>query len=91
MGVRLLIPARKHFCETLHVLALERVAILIIHKLLSSLALAATLLVVSSCAEDEQNRVLSYEKGTYLGKVDQSLSSKQLRELMIRSNAQRVY
>jgi len=50
-------------------------------------AAASTL---SSCSEEEQNRVLSYDKGTYLGKVDQSLNSGQLRKLVIRSRIQRV-
>jgi hypothetical protein len=44
-----------------------------------------------ACAEEEQNRLLSYEKGTYLGKVDQQLSEDQLRQLVLRSNGQRTY
>jgi hypothetical protein len=48
-------------------------------------------LALSACAEEEQNRLLSYDKGTYLGKADQSLSSDQVRQLMMRSNIQRVY
>ena len=46
---------------------------------------------LTGCTEEEQNRVLSYEKGTYLGKVDQKLSEDQLRELAVRSNGQRAY
>ena len=46
---------------------------------------------LTACAEEEQNRVLSYEKGTYLGKVDQKLSEDQLRKLVVRSNGQRAY
>ena len=46
---------------------------------------------LTGCAEEEQNRVLSYEKGTYLGKVDQKLSEDQLRKLVVRSNGQRAY
>jgi hypothetical protein len=46
---------------------------------------------LSACAEEEQNRVLSYQKATYLGKTDQQLSEDQLRTLINRSNAQRVY
>jgi RAB protein geranylgeranyltransferase component A len=53
--------------------------------------MATVVVALSSCAEEEQNRVLSYDKGTYLGKQDQSLSSDQLRELMMRSHIQRVY
>ena len=43
-----------------------------------------------ACAEEEQKRVLRYDKGTYLGKVDQQLSEDQLRQLMLRSNSQRT-
>ena len=46
---------------------------------------------LTGCAEEEQNRVLSYDKGTYLGKVDQKLSEDQLRKLVVRSNGQRAY
>ena len=46
---------------------------------------------LTGCAEEEQDRVLSYEKGTYLGKVDQKLSEDQLRKLAVRSNGQRAY
>ena len=46
---------------------------------------------LAGCAEEEQNRVLRYEKGTYLGKVDQNLSEDQLRKLVVRSNGQRAY
>ena len=46
---------------------------------------------LASCAEEEQNRLLSYDKGTYLGKADQSLSSEQVRELIARSQNQGVY
>jgi hypothetical protein len=55
---------------------------------LCALVMVATGLV--SCAEEEQNRVLRYEKGTYLGKPDQSLSSDQVRRLIMRSHVQRV-
>ena len=46
---------------------------------------------LSSCAEEEQNRLLSYEKGTYLGKADQALTEEQVRNLMGRADIQRVY
>ena len=32
--------------------------------------------LMSSCRQEEQNRVLNYEKGVYLGKKDTSLSDK---------------
>ena len=53
--------------------------------------LATFVTALSSCAEEEQNRLLSYEKGTYLGKADQALTEEQVRNLMGRADIQRVY
>ena len=53
-------------------------------------AIAAVVTAISSCAKEEQNRLLSYEKGTYLGKADQSLTPEQVRNLMARADIQRV-
>ncbi len=64
---------------------------LITRKFLKVLTLAAFTVALSSCAEEEQNRPLSYEKGTYLGKADQSLTPEQVRNLMTRADIQRVY
>jgi len=58
---------------------------------LKVLVLATFVAALSSCAEEEQNRLLSYEKGTYLGPTDQSLSDEQVRKLMTRADIQRVY
>ena len=65
--------------------------IAITRKILVLFALTAVAAGLAGCAEEEQNRVLSYQKGTYLGKTDQQLSADQLRTLINRSNAQRVY
>ena len=54
-------------------------------------ALATFVTALSSCAEEEQNRLLSYEKGTYVGKADQALTQEQVRNLMGRADIQRVY
>ena len=54
-------------------------------------ALATFVTALSSCAEEEQDRLLSYEKGTYLGKADQALTQEQVRNLMGRADIQRVY
>ncbi len=54
-------------------------------------ALATFVAAFSSCAEEEQDRLLSYEKGTYLGPTDQSLTDEQVRKLMARADIQRVY
>ena len=62
-----------------------------IHNFLKIFALATFATALASCAEEEQNRLLSYEKGTYLGAADQSLSDEQVRKLMARADIQRVY
>ena len=61
------------------------------HNIFKFIALTAVVAALSACAEEEQNRLLSYGKGTYLGKADQSLSTDQVRQLMMRSHIQRVY
>ncbi len=45
-------------------------------------------LVLSACDEAEQDRILRYEKGTYLGQKDQVLSNEQLAALRVRSRMQ---
>ena len=64
---------------------------MIIRDFLKVFALVTFVVALSSCAEEEQNRLLSYEKGTYLGPTDQSLSDEQVRKLMTRADIQRVY
>ena len=64
---------------------------MITSNFLKVFALVTFVTALSSCAEEEQNRLLSYEKGTYLGPVDQSLTEEQVRELMARADIQRVY
>ena len=64
---------------------------MITRDFLKALVLATFVTALSSCAEEEQNRLLSYEKGTYLGPADQSLSDEQVRKLMTRADIQRVY
>ncbi len=45
-------------------------------------------LVLSACDEAEQNRILRYEKGTYLGQKDQVLTERQQAELRARTRMQ---
>ena len=42
-------------------------------------------LVLSACDEAEQDRILRYQKGTYMGQKDQALSSEQQAALRARS------
>ncbi len=45
-------------------------------------------LFLSACDEAEQDRILRYEKGTYLGPKDQVLSAEQQAELRARTRMQ---
>lgn len=45
-------------------------------------------LVLSACEEAEQDRILRYEKGTYLGPKDQALSNEQQADLRARARMQ---
>ena len=46
---------------------------------------------LSGCREEEQNRVLNYDKGTYLGPQDQKLSDQKVNDLVRRSAYQTYY
>ncbi len=50
-------------------------------------ALAAALLL-GACDESEQDRMLRYEKGTYLGQPDTDLTAEQLDDLRHRAKLQ---
>lgn len=56
-------------------------------------AIAGCLVVVGlalgGCRDSEQDRVLMFEKGKYLGKPDQPLSEEQIDELRHRAEQQR--
>jgi hypothetical protein len=45
--------------------------------------------LISSCREDEQNRVLNYNKGVYLGEKDTPLTEQQITKLRIHTSRQR--
>jgi hypothetical protein len=57
---------------------------LIISILISSLLL-------SSCKESEQGRILNYKKGVYLGKKDNTLTKDQVYNLKMHTSRQRSY
>lgn len=50
--------------------------------------IAALMLGMAGCRENEQDRVLMFEQGKYLGKPDQSLSPEQVDELRQRARLQ---
>ena len=54
-------------------------------------ALIGLALSLAGCNQDEQGRILSYEKGTYLGQADQKLGENQLRDLEVRTSLQSWY
>jgi hypothetical protein len=45
--------------------------------------------LISSCREDEQNRVLNYNKGVYLGEKDTPLTEQQITKLRIHTSRQK--
>ncbi|MDC1209328.1 hypothetical protein N8011_00255 [Pseudomonadota bacterium] len=47
--------------------------------------------LISSCREDEQNRVLNYNKGVYLGEKDTPLTEQQITKLRIHTSRQKSY
>jgi len=57
-------------------------------SVLKVLALMFLGLAIAACDQDEQGRVLTYEKGTYLGQPDTQLSTQQLHELRQRAARQ---
>ncbi len=51
--------------------------------------LAATLLLVSACREEEQDRVLRHKEGVYLGTPEPAISDDKLQDLRHRAARQR--
>ena len=56
--------------------------------IISVLALSIVGLTLAACDESEQDRMLRYEKGTYLGPVDPPLTPEQLDDLRYRTTLQ---
>jgi len=52
------------------------------------LVIAGSALLVQGCREDEQERSLMYDKGSYQGQPDQGLSEEQVERLRQRSAGQ---
>jgi hypothetical protein len=53
------------------------------------LVLAGIALVAQGCREEEQNRPLTYDKGSYQGQPDQALTDEQVEALRQRSAGQK--
>jgi hypothetical protein len=53
-------------------------------------ALASLVTVVQACREDEQDRPLVYDKGTYQGQADEKLEQDQIDALRQRAAGQRM-
>ena len=53
------------------------------------LAIAGLAILVQGCREDEQNRSLRYDKGSYQGQPDQALSDEQVDLLRQRATGQK--
>lgn len=59
-------------------------------RVVSLLALASLAVVVQACREDEQDRPLVYDKGTYQGPAHENLDQVQLDALRQRAAGQRM-
>ena len=57
-------------------------------KFLGVVTLICLSAALSACDQEEQGRILSYDKGTYLGPADQKLGENQLRDLEVRTSLQ---
>ncbi|MDB9771298.1 hypothetical protein OAD02_00675 [Alphaproteobacteria bacterium] len=61
------------------------------HKNLLIVLFILSTFLISSCREDEQNRVLNYNKGVYLGEKDTPLTEQQITKLRIHTSRQKSY
>ena len=59
------------------------------HKTILLMLFILSTFLVSSCREEEQNRVLNYNKGVYLGQQDTGLTEQQITKLRIHTSRQR--
>jgi hypothetical protein len=59
-------------------------------RLLTVFALAALALLVQACGQEEDDRPLVFQKGTYLGQPDEKLDQDQIEALRQRAAQQRM-
>ena len=57
-------------------------------KMLLGLCALAVGVVLQGCREEEQDRILLFQKGTYLGNPDQPLTDEQVETLRQRASSQ---
>ena len=57
-------------------------------RFVAAAAVVLAMAAVAGCRDEEQGRILHYEKGTYLGKPDQKLTAAQEQELRARARNQ---
>ena len=59
------------------------------NKIILLILFTISTVLMSSCRQEEQNRVLNYEKGVYLGKKDKVLSEKLVTKIRMHTSRQR--
>ena len=62
-----------------------------INKFFLIISILISSLLLSSCKETEQGRILNYKKGVYLGKKDYTLTKDQVYNLKMHTSRQRSY
>ena len=62
-----------------------------INKVFLIISILISSLLLGSCKESEQGRILNYKKGVYLGKKDNTLSKDQVYNLKMHTSRQRSY
>ena len=78
-------------CRAVDTAGREELDVMTGQRLAGMLALIAVAGFLQACEHEERGRILQYQKGTYLGPADQSLSNEQLREIEVRTNLQAWY
>ena len=62
-----------------------------INKFFLIISILISSLLLRSCKETEQGRILTYKKGVYLGKKDNTLTKDQVYNLKMHTSRQRSY
>ena len=70
---------------------LSKIEVKMLNKITLIILFTTSTLLMSSCRQEEQNRILNYEKGVYLGKKDEPLTEKQITKLRMHTSRQSSY